>query len=185
MYNIIHRKMFRTQLDKAHRMVSCLRPNCVFVAVPWGMNPIARSWVEHFKGDYSVVNLDREFRGSLTDHIERMLEQGPVMVYGTPPADFMDLDDLIPVDYALIWIYPNKQTEYYDMIKRIPLGTDSQFIPNDAIKIWHRVLACPTTDTEQMTKLNKSLTLVCWKYQKTLLNTYSEAREDRVLVIVC
>ena len=174
--------MLKTRLDKAQDFIKCLQPNLVFIAVPWGMGRRVGDWINNFRNDYGLICLDRV--NDTNERINRQMEHQKVLVYGTPPEDFMELDDIFDSDYALVWIYPNKQTEYYEIIKRIPLGTDRRFIPRPGEKIWARITACDPESTDMITKLNKAMTRICFDYQKQLKNKYRDERDGRILIVV-
>lgn len=178
--------MLKTRLDKAKEFITCLRPSCVFVAIPWGMGKMAKEWIQGFRGDYNLVPLDL-IDSSANMEVDRLMENGSVMVYGTPPDDFIELDDIFDVEYALVWLYPNKQTDYFEYIRRMPLGCDRRFVPIGSEKIWSHITKCDDRNAEMKHKLNTSMTRVCYCYQKKLMRNYlkSENRDGRILLIVC
>jgi len=174
--------MLKSRLDKAQEYIKCLRPNLVFVAIPWGMGKLVNEWINEFRQDYGLICLDRV--DDVGERINRQMEHQNVLVYGTPPDDFKELDDLFDSEYALVWIYPNKQTDYFNVIKRIPLGTDRRFIPQPGEKIWARITACDPQNDNMLNKLNKVMTQICYEYQKKLKNTYRDERDGRILIVV-
>jgi hypothetical protein len=148
--------MFKTNIVNVPKIIACMRPALVHVIIPWMMP----EWVADLKElGYSVFNLnleDKAFPERVRTKIQRRMETGCVATYSVP-MQYEDLERLMPDDFAVVWTYPNKQTEYFTLIKAgcsNPYGVKQDTMPPATEEMWKSFLAKPNdNDLMKITKL--------------------------------
>jgi len=137
--------MFKTSVINVPKIIACTRPTLVHIIIPW-MTP---EWVTNLKEfGYSVVNLnleDKAFPERIRAKIQRRMETGCVATYSVPML-YEDLEILMPDDFSVIWTYPNKQTDYFSLIKdgcSNPYRVIKDTMPPGTEELWKSFLANP------------------------------------------
>jgi hypothetical protein len=149
--------MYKTTSENLLKIINCMRPTLLHVVRPWGLDD-SHGTVYRDLG-YSVINLDMEnwaFPERIREKIERRLSGGRVVTYGIPRS-LEDLEHVMPDEFVLVWIYPNKQTDYYTSIKRIVFGREStietKLMPPNTLDFWKSYLQkSDDSDLRRITK---------------------------------
>jgi hypothetical protein len=147
--------MYKTTKENVIKIITCTKPGLIHVVRPW---LVGDDFCITFKElGYSVINLDMEnkaFPERIRDKISRRLNSGCVLTYGLPG---IELEQLLPDEVRTqIYMYPNKQTDYYKTISeacRDPYKIPTLDMPPGSEDIWTRYLA--STDPIELRRLTK------------------------------
>lgn len=177
--------MFRTDKENTFKILCCCKPSLIFIGRPWGVD--LNDWIGEFKSiGYSVIDIDREDRAfpeRIRERINRRLLDGRVLVYGIAPEQEL-LEKIMPEEYVMCWIYPNKQTDYFKMIE-IKCGdiykVKTDQLPIDALDLWKEYMIIKSFDLRG--SILRRLTKICHAYQKKMYDRYV-SNNDRIMVIL-
>ena len=153
-----------------------MKPQLVFVVQPWGVE--VPDFYRVFKDlGYSVIALDElELSNSkIRELIIRRSSNGPVVVYGTP-IPYNKVIELMGDDICLIWLYPNKQSEYYKQCQPVILAGNSVGLNEECKSVLERV--------GNDDKLRIDLVKKAHAYQKESLNAYLKENENLFVVLI-
>ena len=172
----------KVRIGDVENLISILKPECVFVATPWGS--IDASWFDTYKQlGYSVIStndLDAEKK------ISKRIEMGPVIVYGIPPQEYSTLENLFPGYFSYLWIYMNKPKDYRDKIKSkisCPSKIMTNDIPYEGQKYFQELLTLEKNTSEYDSNLNR-LTKACLAFQKNVYEIHSNSHEELLMTII-
>lgn len=172
--------MYKTNAINVVKIIDCMRPSLIHIVRPWMTGD---AWILELKDHgYSCINMDMEnkaFPERIRDKIQRRLATGSVVTYGIP-MNFDVLENIMPDDFVLCWIYPNKQTEYYELIKNgcsDPYRVDTSCMPPGTEIAWKSYLAKPNdSDLRRITK-------TAHEWQKSQYDLYNR-ENTRMIVII-
>lgn len=164
--------------ETAMRIMDSMRPSLIFVTVPFAID--ASDWLNKFKKmGYSVIPVQvptqsdqdqtsiKKVLSDLNILINKRREHGNVLVYGFLTVN--ELDAIMPEEYAHVWWYPNKQTEYHKMVLRRV---------QDKNKI-----GLPILCEEHWAGDPKTLTKNCHEHQKNMYNLHL-SNNGRIMIVL-
>jgi len=172
--------MYNTNINNLIKILANTTPSLVFIAQPWGVFE-KEQITEISKLGYSAINLDMEDINnidSINGKIEKHMVHGKVMLYGTAPESFDDLDNMFPDDFTYCWLYPNSASAYYSKLELKLKNCSNVKIPphfddDQKVSLW----------ANRETKLKK-MAKNCYEYQKNILANHAECRNTRIIRIL-
>lgn len=172
--------MFKTCSANAIKIISCMKPALIHVVVPW----MATEWILGLKDiGYSVINLnleDKAFPERIRAKIKRRMETGCVLCYSAP-IPISDLENLMPEEFALMWTYPNKQTDYFASIKAgcgDPYQVATANMPPGTEELWRSYLQKPNDDDL------RRITKVAHEWQRKQYEIYNNENQKIMTVLL-
>jgi hypothetical protein len=145
------------------------------------MSPV---WVVELKDiGYSVINLDLEdkaFPERIRAKIKRRLETGCVATYSVP-IPLNQLENFMPDEFCLLWTYPNKQTEYFTMIKAgcaDPYKVIVATMPFGTEDLWKSYLQKPNDDDL------RRITKIAHEWQRKQYELYNSENQKIMTILI-
>jgi hypothetical protein len=159
--------MYKTDADKAAKIINSLRPSLIFVTLPYAIDS---GWVNQFKNSgYSCISAQHDVDAKkLQALVKTRYERGKVLLYGWRTPE--ELEIIMPDEYAHFWFYPVRQTVYHVAVAEKVAANDLDGLPKEI-------------STMSLTKITK-ITKACHDNQKKAYEAHL-AHNDRIFVVLC
>jgi len=174
--------------ETAARIIDSMRPSLIFVTVPFAVD--ISDWLNKIKKMgysvipvqiYSTVQSDssetKKTLSDLNNLIKIRRERGNVLVYGFMSVD--ELDAIMPEEYAHIWWYPNKQTEYHKLVLQRVQDKNKIGLPVLYGELWDKSISVGTKPNMVI-----ALTKKCHELQKNMYEQHLSSNNRIMIVLI-